>query len=62
MSEDKAKRELLKDKVVDLVRTFIKTEGGITPYDLEALFGPISPVCQVNEVANALAVKPISLA
>jgi len=56
-----SKREILKDKVVQLVKEFINTEGGITPYDLEALFGSISPVSQFNEVANALAIKPISL-
>jgi hypothetical protein len=57
--EDQNKRELLKDKVVDLVKMFIKAEGGITPYDLEALFGSISP--SSHEVAAALAVQPISL-
>jgi hypothetical protein len=61
MSEN-SPREILKDKVVQLVKEFIKTEGGITPYDLEALFGSISPVSQFNEVANALAKNLISLA
>jgi hypothetical protein len=35
----KSKREILKDKVVALVKDFIKTEGGITLQDLESLFG-----------------------
>jgi len=30
------KREILRDKVVDLVREFIKTECGITIYDLDS--------------------------
>lgn len=59
MSKDIDKSELLKDKVVDLVKGFIKIEGGITPNDLEALFGPIS--CKHYEVAAALAMQPISL-
>ncbi|MGO8763197.1 MAG: hypothetical protein ACLP2P_05335 [Desulfobaccales bacterium] len=58
MSEDKAKRELLRDKVVDLVKEFIKTEGGITGYDLQALFGPIS---LYNELATAIGEIPIKL-
>ncbi len=62
MSESQNKRELLKDKVINLVKEFIKTEGGITPYDLEALFGSISPASQFNEVAIALAEMPILLA
>jgi hypothetical protein len=35
-----SKREILKDKVVDLVKEFIKTEGGLTQKDLSILFGP----------------------
>jgi cyanate lyase len=35
----KSKREQLKDKVVALVKEFVKTEGGITFTDLESLFG-----------------------
>lgn len=61
MAEQESKREILKDKVLNLIKEFIKTEGGITPYDLEALFGSISPACQFNEVATALAEIPISL-
>ena len=33
------KKEQLKDKVVALVKDFVKTEDGITLQDLEALFG-----------------------
>jgi hypothetical protein len=53
MSEN-SKRELLRDKVVDLVKEFIKNEGGITVSDLAALFGP------VDEVANVLGSLPIT--
>lgn len=44
MSE--SKRELLRDKVVDLVKEFVKTEGGFTHADLIKLFGgpPFSEV------------------
>lgn len=46
MSEQKAKRELLKHKVVDLVKEFIKSEGDLTHGDLIKLFGgpPFSEV------------------
>jgi hypothetical protein len=38
------KREQLKEKVVALVKEFIKTEGGISQDDLQVLFGnPIDP-------------------
>jgi hypothetical protein len=57
----KSKREILKTQVVELVKEFIKTKGGITPYDLEALFGSMSPVCQFNEVAAALGQMELSL-
>lgn len=33
------KREILKDKVVSMVKNFVKTEGGINIKDLEELFG-----------------------
>lgn len=57
MTHHKSKRELLKNKVVDLVKDFIKTEGGITGYDLQALFGPVS---LYNEIATALGELPIT--
>lgn len=56
MSEELNKRELLKDKVVDLVKEFIKTEGGINPNDIQALFGP--PLIH-SELATALGELPI---
>jgi hypothetical protein len=62
MSKDVSKHELLRDKVVDLVKEFIKTEGGITAYDLEALFGSISPISGFNEVAATLAKDEIVFA
>jgi hypothetical protein len=55
MSKNISNRELLKDKVVSLVREFINTEGGITQYDLKILFGE-SPQ---QEVATALVEIPI---
>lgn len=57
MSKKENKRELLKGKVVDLVKEFIKTEGGITYVDLEKLFG--SAGC--FEVATALAQMRLKL-
>lgn len=57
MSADQNKRELLKAKVVELTKEFISKEGGITGYDLQALFGPVS---LYNEVATALGEIPIS--
>lgn len=55
------KREQLKDKVIALVKEFIASEGEITLYDLEVLFGQHSLANNVNEVATALAYLPISL-
>ncbi len=47
-------REILKQKVVDLVKNFVETEGGVTFFDLQMLFG--NPVESVgcNEVSSAL--------
>jgi hypothetical protein len=54
------KREILKDKVVALVKDFVKTEGGLTQYDLQTLFGnPSIGVCP--EVADTLAQQEITL-
>ena len=54
------KREILKEKVVSLVRDFGNTEGGITLYDLLSLFG--SPnISECTEVADALAKQEIIL-
>jgi hypothetical protein len=33
------KKEILLDKMIALVKDFVKTEGGITFTDLESLFG-----------------------
>lgn len=57
MSDLESKRELLKDKVVNLVKEFIKREGGITPNDIHSLFG----VPFVNgDVATALGELPLT--
>lgn len=61
MSKTENKRQILKNQVVELVRKFIKSNGGINAYDLEALFGPISPICECNEVASALATLPVEI-
>lgn len=47
-----SKRDMLKEKVVAVVKDFVKTEGGITSNDLRALFGE----CKLlgNEIAAAL--------
>jgi hypothetical protein len=37
--QEQSKREILKEKVVSLVKDFVKTEGGITQDDLQVLFG-----------------------
>ncbi|MGO9622574.1 MAG: hypothetical protein ACLPT6_14355 [Desulfobaccales bacterium] len=34
-----SKKEILKDRVVTLVKEFVQAEGGITLVDIEALFG-----------------------
>jgi len=52
MSEE-SKRELLKDKVIILIKEFLKTEGGITLKDLSSLFGP-------GEVKTALGELTVS--
>ena len=38
-AQEQSKKEILKDKVVALVKDFAKTEGGLTPADIKALFG-----------------------
>ena len=58
--EQKSKREVLRDKVVDLVKMFVNTEGGISQSDLYLLFGPY-PSPNAQEVAAALAREPIKL-
>ena len=50
----KQQREVLKQKVVETVQNFVKTEGGISTFDLQILFG--NPVESVgcNEIISAL--------
>jgi hypothetical protein len=36
--KEKSKRDILRDRVVDLVVEFIKSEAGISQYDLQILF------------------------
>ncbi len=57
--KSESKRELLRDKVIDLVKEFIEIEGEISLYDLNILFGQHSLGVNVNEVATALAHLPI---
>ena len=54
------KKDQLKEKVVALVKDFVKTEGGINQNDLRVLFGDPFSLCA--EVASDLAKLPISLA
>lgn len=49
-TQEQSKKEILKDKVVALVKEFVQTEGGITYDDLEELFG----IHGQHEVAAAL--------
>jgi hypothetical protein len=55
------KKDQLKDKVVALVKDYLTNEGGITPYDIEVLFGQHSLAKNVNEVATSLAQLTILL-
>jgi len=55
------KREILKDKVVSLVKDHLTNEGGITSYDLNVLFGSPSRGIEQNEIATTLAQIPILL-
>lgn len=61
MSKQKSKSAILEDKVVDLVKDFIRTEGGINLYDLLYLFGPPCPEKETHGVATALAKLSISI-
>ena len=47
------KREILKQKVVNLVKDFIKKEGGISHRDLIRIFGPSNPI-EIDRVATIL--------
>ena len=56
----KEQREVLKQKVVEMVQNFVKTEGGVSAFDLQMLFG--NPVESVgcNEVSSALRLNGFS--
>lgn len=56
---EQSKRDILKDKVVALVKDFVKTEGGITHRDLIRLFGPSHPI-EVDRIATILDQEEIS--
>ena len=53
------KKEILREKVVDLVKDFVKTEGGISQNDLRVLFG--DPLHPYSQIAAALGELPILL-
>jgi hypothetical protein len=55
-TQEQSKRKILKEKVVALVKDFIKTEGGISQADLWELFG-----LNDHEIAAALAELPLSI-
>lgn len=59
ITHEQSKKEILKDKVVSLVKEFVKTEGGISWQDLQILFG--NPFSLYSEVATALAELSILL-
>lgn len=59
-TETQSPREVLKDKVVALVKNFMKTEGGITQFDLQILFG-IPGTAIWSEIATALSGEKITL-
>ncbi len=58
--EMKEQREILKQKVMELVKNFIEIEGGVSMFDLQILFG--NPVESVgcNELCSALRLNGFS--
>ena len=52
--EMQEQREILKQEVVDLVKNFVETEGGITMFDLQLLFGNAVESVGCNEVFTAM--------
>lgn len=50
-------KERLKIKVVSLVKEFVKTEGGVTIFDLLALFGNPVEINGINEISSTLAAE-----
>ena len=55
-----SKRELLKQKIVELVKNFIETEGGISMQDLADLFGPLEIRPHPNRIISGLWEMPIT--
>lgn len=47
-------REILKQKVLKLVKNFAETEGGVTSFDLQILFGNPVESIGCSEVFSAL--------
>lgn len=47
-------REILRQKVVEVVKDFVENEGGITMFDLQILFGNPIESLGSNEVFSAL--------
>ncbi len=56
MNDQESKQQLLKAKVVALVKDFVNAEGGITQQDLYYLFG----MAGGDTIYAALAQSPIS--
>jgi len=50
----KEQREILKQRVVEVVKDFVETEGGITEFDLQILFGNPVESIGCNQVSSAL--------
>jgi len=58
-AEMEEQREILKQQVVDLVKNFIETKGGITPFDLQVLFASSPDSYDCNEVYSVLRLKVV---
>lgn len=58
MPEEKSKQEILRGQVVELVKVFVASEGGITISDIRVLFG--HPDGFDQNVASALAGLPFT--
>ncbi len=52
--EMEEQREILKQKVMKLVKNFVETEGGVTKFDLQVLFGNPVESIGCSEVLKAL--------
>ncbi len=53
----KSKKEVLENKVVALVKEFVKTEGGVNMKDIEEIFG----LSRYSPITAALMELPISI-